>query len=338
MDRFLPAVLAPWLLPEAVVARCSWNLVSSLSAITLAALGAVTTSGCQGFNDLQDLELARAEARYVPTELGATLGLALMDAREYGAQSAEAQAAWINGETPTADGCASVGIVDGMAIDDLSGAVRFDFPQCEGRSGSVIVQQDLDFEMPTYEGEYPEGEYPEGEWPPEGEGEFPPGTEADFADALDPTAIEDGSVAITYAGYSNGMLRTSGAMSMTETGDVGTLDANLRIGALDYEGDLDVSGEWTEMADGLATRLSLAGDFTSVTGVEWTVVANNVVFQPGCMDGLGGDVTLIHDNPHGRVTVQAVFDATCDGCATLYVDGEEQATQCFGDGTTIGGF
>lgn len=318
------------------MARCSWNFVSSLSAITVAGLGLVTTglTGCQGFNDLQDLEMARAEARYVPTEIGATLGVALMDAREYGAISAEAQASWINGEQPQADGCADVGIVDGMSADDLTGAVRFDFPQCEGRSGSVIVSQELDFEVPDYT-DLPEGEMPEGEVP---EGEFPPGTEADFEDALDPTAIEDGSVAITYAGYKNGLLRSAGVMAMTEDGDVGTLDADLRIGALDYEGDIDVTGEWTEMADGLATRLNLSGTFNSVTGVDWTVVANNVVFQPGCMDGLGGDITLVHDNPHGRVTVQAVFDATCDGCATLYVDGEEQATSCFGDGQNIGGF
>ena len=318
------------------MARCSWNSVSSLSAITVATLGLATSglSGCQGFNDLQDLELARAEARYVPTELGATLGLALMDAREYGAVSAEAQAAWIAGEPMTQDGCASVGIVDGMTSTDLSGSVRFEFPGCEGRSGSVLVDQDLDFEVPDYT-DLPEGELPGGELP---EGEFPPGTEADVAGALDPTAIEDGSVAISYIGYSNGLLRTAGSMRMTEDGDVGTLDADLRIAALDYEGDLAVSGQWTEMADGLATRLTVAGQFASVTGVEWTVVANNVVFQPGCMDGLGGDVTLVHDSRAGRVTVKAVFDATCDGCADLYVDGQKQATSCFGDGTTIGGF
>jgi len=316
------------------VACCSWNTVSSFSAFTLAALGIATSglTGCQGFADLQDLELARAEARYVPTELGATLGLALMDAREYGAVSAEAQAAWINGEPMTSDGCADVGIVDAMASDDLTGAVRFDFLDCEARSGAVIVSQELDFEMP----ELPDGsngDAPDGEEP-----ELPDGTEADITGALDPTASEDGSVGLTYANYTNGLLRTNGTMLMTEDGDEGTLDADVTLGALDYEGDIDVSGDWVEMADGLATRLNVAGEFISVTGVEWTVVANNVVFQPGCMDGLGGSLTLVHDNPHGRVTVEAQFDATCDGCATLLVNGEEQATSCFGDGTNIGGF
>lgn len=316
------------------MARSSWNFVSSLSAVSLVALGALTggLSGCQGFTDLQDLELARAEARYVPTELGATLGVALMDAREYSAVSAEAQAAWINGEPMNEDGCANVGIVDGMSSTDLTGAVRFDFPNCDGRSGSVIVSQELDLDMGDI------GDLPEGDLPPGEEPDLPDGTEADVADALDPTAIEDGSVGITYAGYTNGLLRTSGAMLMTEEGDAGTLDADLRLAALDYEGDIDVSGDWIEMADGLATRLNVTGAFVSVTGVEWTVMANNVVFQPGCMDGLGGSLTLVHDNPHGRVTVEALFDATCDGCATLLVNGEEQATSCFGDGTNIGGF
>ncbi len=316
------------------MARCSWNLISSLSAASLAALGLASSglAGCQGFNDLQDLELARAEARYVPTELGATLGVALMDARQYGDVSAEAQAAWINGEPMTEDGCANVGIVDGMSISDMRGAVRFDFPNCDGRSGSVIVSQEFDVALPDL-GDGAGGELPEGEEP-----ELPPGTEADVTDAFDPTAVEDGSVAITYAGYRNGLLRTAGTLSMTEEGDVGTLDADLRLAALDYEGDIDVTGDWTEMADGLATRLDVTGDFVSVTGVEWTVIANNVVFQPGCMDGLGGNLTLVHDNPLGRVTVEAIFDATCDGCATILINGEEQASSCFGDGTNIGGF
>jgi energy-coupling factor transporter ATP-binding protein EcfA2 len=307
--------------------KTDFDVVGSAGAALLAALGLALGSGCQGFLDIQDLELARGEANYASTEVGAVFAVAMAEAENFGQLAIDAHVAADLGAPITHEGCANVVIDDAVGADG-SGVVRYDLSPCPTSSGSVVVAQRFEFTPPdsTSGGDGSAGDPPE----------VPPGTEADYTvgGAIDEA---DASMDVVYGGYSNGLLHATGSVSLTEVGGEGDVAAAVRIGALDYEGRLNVTGEWSDVSDGLAARMSFAGTFESATGVDWTVVADNVVFQPGCMDSLGGELLMIFDNPAGRVTVETVFDDVCDGCATLYVDGEEIAESCFGDGTTIGG-
>ena len=300
---------------------------SSFSALVFSAAVLSGLSGCEGFSQLQDLELARGEARFVSTELGATLGVAMADGREYSAASAEAQIAWTDGAPMTQDGCAAVSVVDALGTDG-TGAVRYDFGACSGRQGAVVVAQEV----------VREGGAPTGSQGGQGASgpEMPPGSEADSG-LLQDLEASSASFQVIYSGYENGALRISGHLDMSEDGDVGTVEAQVTLGALDYIGEVDAAGTWVETADALGTRTSVSGTFVSATGVEWSLVADNVVFQPGCLDGVGGQLSLIHDSPVGRVTAITTFDEVCDGCANLEVDGEDYGRTCFGDGSMIGG-
>lgn len=306
----------------------SFDVVGSAGAALLAALGLATVTGCQGFTDIQDLELARGEATYASTEVGAVFAVAMAEAESFGKASVEAQVAYSMGSPITEAGCATV-MVDDSADPDGRGIVSYDMSPCPSASGSVIVAQQ--FELTPPDG-LPDGGGDQSTAPPD----VPPGTEADYNVGV-AIGQADASMDVIYGGYSNGLLRATGSLSMTEEGGQGLLDAMVTVGALDYEGRLDVTGEWSEVSDGLAAQMSFAGNFESATGVQWTVVADNVVFEPGCMDGMGGELLMVFDNPAGRVTVETVFDDVCDGCADLYVDGEKMGESCFGDGATLGG-
>jgi hypothetical protein len=308
----------------------SFDVVGSAGAALLAALGLATASGCQGFSDLQDLELARGEAGYASTEVGAVFAVAMAEAENFAQASVDAQIAYSLGSPITQEGCATVA-VDDAADPDGRGIVRYDLSPCPSAKGSVIVAQEFQLTPPD---DLPGGGGGGGQstdLP-----EVPPGTEADYNAGV-AIAEADASIDVIYAGYSNGLVRATGSLSLTEEAGAGLLDAMVTVGALDYEGHLDVTGEWADVSDGLAARMSFDGSFESATGVEWTVVADNVVFEPGCMDGLGGELLMVFDNPAGRVTLETVFDDVCDGCADLYVDGEKMGESCFGDGMTLGG-
>jgi|GEM_PF-2100280 len=305
----------------------SFDVVGTAGATLLAALGLAMTSGCQGFTDLQDLELARGEATYAATEVGATFAVALSEAQRFTQASIDAQVAWNLGSPVTQEGCATVDVHDGVGAEGI-GRVRYDMSPCPSASGSVVVDQEFIFTPPEGTGG--------GEGFPGDPPDLPPGTEADYTIG-DSLADADSAVQVLYAGYDKGLLRAAGTLSMSERQGAGLLAAQVTVGALDYEGTLDVDGDWSHVTEGLAARMSFAGTFESATGVGWTIVADNVVFQDGCMDSLGGELLMVFDNPAGRVTVETVFDDICDGCADLYVDGVQMGESCFGDGTTIGG-
>ena len=282
-----------------------------MRAFTTASLFIATTTlvGCQQFSDLQDLELARGEAEWLPAELAATFGLALSEGQNYSERTTEhlvdAEAGW----EPSPTDCGSVVVADALGADGR-GVVQYAYGGCEAQAGVVTVSQEISLTIPE---------------------NVPP---QDLSDEL---LIADTSVTIEYSGYENGLLESSGEMTLTEEGDVGGLSIGMEVGALDYRGALEVDGDWSEMADGLASRTSVVGGFQSATGVTWTVVADNLLFS-GCMEPTGGELQMIFDNGLGRVRVDATFDSVCDGCAQLSIDGEPKGETCFGDGQTIGGF
>ncbi len=305
----------------------SFDTVGSAGAAILATLGCAFTTGCDGFYDYQDLEIARGEASYVSTELGATFAFALAEAQRFTDASIEAQVAYEMGNPVEYEGCATVQVANAVGFDG-NGTVAYDLSGCPTSSGAVTVAQQFDLGPPPEGGG--SGGYG-GEAPPD----VPPGTEASVqGDAI---ATADASAQVIFAGYNAGNIGVVGHMAYEQADGGGTIESGVTVSALDYQGRLAMEGEYDVVSDGLATRMSFDGDFESSTGLDWTVVADNVVYQPGCMDALGGELLMIFDNPAGRVTVETVFDDVCDGCAALYVDGEQVAESCFGDGTTIGG-
>lgn len=308
----------------------SFDTVGSTGAAILAALGCALTTGCDGFYDYQDLEIARGEATYVSTELGATFAFALAEAQRFTDASVEAQVAYEMGSPLEYEGCATVQVADAVGLDG-NGTVAYDLSGCPTSSGAVTVAQQFDLALPPGGGGSDGSGGYGGEVPPD----VPPGTEASVQGNAIATA--DASAQVVFAGYHAGNIGVLGHMAYGHADDGGTIESGVTVTALDYRGRLDMEGEYDTINDGLATRMSFDGAFESSTGLDWTVVADNVVYQPGCMDALGGELLMIFDNPAGRVTVETVFDDTCDGCAALYVDGEQVAESCFGDGTTIGG-
>ena len=307
----------------------NYDTVGTAGAAVLAALGLLASSGCQGFYDLQDLELARAEATFVPTEIGGTFAFAFGEAVRFSEVALEAQVAESLGAPLTEDGCLGIDVFDAVATTqaDGSGEVRYDLTQCPDESGGVLVAQTFDLSPP----ELPDGgeEFP-GDVP-----DVPPGTEANYTS--DAIATADARSQVVFDRYEFGMVGATGSLSVDTSLDGGALESNVLVSALDYRGRVAVAGDWTPVSDGLAARLNITGTFDSVADNTWTVVADQIVFEPGCMDGLGGELTAYFENGAGRVTVKAVFDAVCDGCSDLYVNDEFTGRSCFGDGATIGG-
>ncbi len=140
---------------------------------------------------------------------------------------------------------------------------------------------------------------------------------------------------VSYVGYREGSLEMTGGMTFgggvagQGTGG-GTLSTSVAVSALDYSGALNAEGTWSsgQAADD-SRMLSFVGQFTSATGLQWTVIADNVEMVPDCGDAVGGQLTAIYENDLGSVEVTALFDDVCDGCASLVVNGVEQGQTCF---------
>ncbi len=308
----------------------NYDTVGTAGAFLLAALGFLTGTGCQGFYDLQDLELARGEASFIPTEIGGTFAFAFSEAARFSEVALDAQVAQSMGAPLTEDGCLGINVLDAVATTqtDESGEVHYDLSRCPDESGGVLVAQHFELlppEMPPGGGEGYPGDIPD----------VPPGTEANYT--TDAIATADSSHHVVFDRYAFGMVGATGSLAMETSLDGGTLESNVLVSALDYRGRVTLAGDWAPVADGLAARLDVTGTFDSVADNTWTVVADKVVFEPGCMDGLGGELAAYYENSAGRVTVKAVFDDVCDGCSDLYVNDEFAGRSCFGDGATIGG-
>ncbi len=301
--------------------------------------------GC-GADATFELEMARSEAQYLPIEVGATTALGIFKAAQFAELSASIQAdgttAGISFDPP----CVGVDLTDPMGGADLLGTVSYDFNGCSSSAGALAVSQavllpdaseldglgdDVSRDLPEgWDGELPEGW--DGEIPEDWEGELPEGSELEGL-LLEGTSV---AMAVDFNSFSEGVLGMNGTVATQGGLEGGALDADLSVSALDYGGDLDVSGSWGLGIDVDETVISFAGKFVSSTELEWDVRAENIVLDMTCGDARGGELTATFTNDAGRVELRAVFSAECDGCATVYVNGDLQGDTCF-DGSAFYG-
>jgi len=292
-------------------------------------------------NEAKDLEMARGEARYVPVELIGTLALGVMRASDYGTYSSVVHQSYSAGDPITSDGCASVALVDGMGPDG-EGTVFYDFQPCADRGGQVQVTQRVNSDLLDEErdDDFPQDgwEDSDGDGIPDG---LPPGSDDVDLDGLTPDELNNllggsADIEVAYQDYREGLLSMDGSLSMSGamTGEEmleGPLAADLAVEAWNYGGEAKIEGSWKFAPGGEARRLSFTGDFVSATGLPWTVMANNVELSPGCVDATAGEISGVFSNGLGEVTVTARFDSVCDGCASIFIDGEAAGRVCLPD-------
>jgi hypothetical protein len=321
---------------KAMPAQFKTALTPSLLALT-AARGLATT-GCSTIDQAKDLEMARGEARYVPVELIGTLALGVMRASDYGTYSSVVHQSYSSGDPITSYGCASVALVDGMGQDG-EGTVFYDFQPCPERSGQVQVTQRVTSDLLDEERDenFPgDGwEDTDGDGIPDG---LPPGSDDVDLDGLTPEELSDllggsADIEVAYQGYQEGLLSMDGSLSMSASVDGtssvgGPLAAELAVEAWNYGGVADIEGSWKFGMAEDSRRLSFTGEFESATGLPWTVMANNVELSAGCLDATAGEITAVFGNGLGEVTVTARFDTVCDGCASIFIDGEAAGRVC----------
>jgi len=307
-------------LPASVESLCA--VLASTGALG----GALLFAGCA---PVMDLETARAEAQYMPVEIAATLALGVSRAQDYGAHSAAVHASYGNGVPVTSDGCIGIALTDDLAIDGI-GELVYDFSHCDSQAGLVQVNETITYSLPDgasaddYADENGNG------IPDEYENGAPDGSGA----TADITATAN--INVTYNGYREGLLTMSGGMALAggvlEAEGGGDLATDMTVSSLDYATSVTASGTWvTSPMDPEAQLLSFAGSFTSATGLQRDIVAENIATSPGCNDAMGGQLTARYSGAAGDVEVIALFDDVCDGCATLVIDGVSQGQACFPD-------
>jgi hypothetical protein len=308
------------------------------SLLALSAALGLALSGCATIDEAKDLEMARGEGRYVPVELIGSLALGVMRAGDYGTYSSVVHQSYSAGDPITSDGCASVALVDGMGTDG-EGTVVYDFGPCSARDGRVQVTQRVNSDLLDEERDE---NFPQDGWEDtDGDGipdSLPPGSDDVDLDGLSPDELDSllggsADIEVSYSEYREGMLSMDGGLSMSGSLGAneevsGPLTADLAVEAWNYATDVQVDGSWKYGQGGETRRLSFTGQMQSATGLDWTVMANNVELSPGCMDATGGEITAVFANGMGEVTVTARFDSVCDGCASIFVDGEAAGRVC----------
>ena len=294
---------------------------------TLPLVLSLALAGCSA-ESVIDLESARNEARFVPAELVGTLGFAVSQAQNYGERAVVAQNALALGISPDEEDCSAVSVTDAI-LDDGLGSVLFDFNRCPDRAGRVHVDQEADLSALPDGWEQWDGEGWDGDLPDGWDGDLP--NDGSQASIDPPAAADESSFSVNFAGYSVSIVDVRGAVAVTGDTQGGEVGAHVGISALDYNALASVSGEWSTMANEPGRWVSFGGRFNSMTGVDWTVVGDNLGFLNGgeCLDAVGGTVTAIFENEAGRTTVVATFDDVCDGCANVEVDGQDQGEACF---------
>lgn len=303
--------------------------IETFSAMTLCAAATGCISLFAGCSPMIDLETARAEAQYMPVEVAATLALGISRAQDYGAHSVAVHSSYSNGTPITHDGCIGIALTDDLAIDGV-GELVYDFGSCGSQSGLVQVNQTITYSLP-------DGQTAD-DFADENNNGIPDEFENGGMDGsgVDTEVTPTTNLNVTYNGYKEGLLKMSGGMAMAggvlEADGGGDLAAAMTVSALDYSTTVTADGTWASSpANPDAQLLSFAGSFTSATGLEWTIVAENVEMAPGCNDAMGGQLTARYSGSAGDVEVIAVFDDVCDGCAHLIIDGVSQGQACFPD-------
>tara|TARA_B100000029_G_scaffold291910_1_gene285476 strand:+ start:161 stop:1231 length:1071 start_codon:yes stop_codon:yes gene_type:complete len=329
--------------------------------------GAADEAGCEGVGALVDIETARAEARYVPIEVVAVMGLGLGMAFQYGSQTGEVLAAQLQGQSVPQGDCYSIDVVNPVDLEG-NGAVAFDFAQCESRGGSVTVHQgkttlpeipalpgsegrDDGIEIPT------DGSIPEG-LPEDLEG-LQDLTEEELQELVD--SILEGSasaaVGVVYDDYNESLLNIEGGITLSSTVALneltpgaggseetlggaaglplsltkGTLETDIATSVFDYAGTAVLAGPFSVDPDTMQSTINLDGTFTSTTGLEWEIIINDLVIGGDCLGAVSGNINAIYDGPSGRVDVVATANGACDGCIQMEVDGVEQPDLCLPD-------
>jgi hypothetical protein len=308
-------------------------------ALPLALFALSLPLGCSA-DAVIDLENARNEARFVPAEVVGTLGFAVAQARNYGERAVVAQNALSVGNSPDEEGCSAVSVTDNV-LDDGIGAVLFDFNACPGRTGQVLVDQESTLpQLPAGWEEWDQDDWDQwdGELPDGWDGPNTPGGDGERQASFDlPSVADENSYTVRFVDYSVSIVEVKGAVDVSEGVSGGEIGAHIGVSALDYNAVVSVAGRWTPMTNEPGEWVSFGGRFNSMTGVEWTVVADNLGFLDGdCQDAVGGTLTAIFENEAGRTTVTATFDDVCDGCAHVAIDGIDQGQACFSASELIG--
>lgn len=303
----------------------------SLGAVALCLVAAASVflfSGCESVNELVDLEMATNEAGYVPLEVAATLALGVTRAQDFGAYSSVVHHSYSVDQPITDDGCIDIQMIESIGADGY-GSLRYDFARCNGQGGAVQVEQTVTSVAAGEES-----------WDDvvNGADVDLDGQPDDLRDLLETRA----DVQVSYSGYREGALEMTGGMTfgggvVGQGTEGGAMATDVAVSALDYCGALAAEGSWSAgQHDDEARMLSFVGDFTSATGLTWTVIADNVEMVPDCGDAMGGQLTAIFENDLGSVEVTALFDDVCDGCANLVVDGVQQGKTCFASTSWLG--
>jgi len=328
--------------------------------------GAAEDAGCEGMGALVDIETARAEARYVPIEVVAVMGLGLGMAFQYGSQTGEVLAAQLQGQSVPQGDCYAIDVLNPVDLEG-NGAVAFDFSQCEGKGGAVTVHQGKTTlpEIPALPGsegredgtEIPlDGSIPEG-LPEDLEG-LQELSEEELQELVD--SILEGSasaaVGVVYDDYNESLLNIEGGITLSSTVQLneltpgagategalsatglplsltqGTLQTDIATSVFDYAGTALLEGPFSVDPETMQSTINLDGTFTSTTGLEWEIIINDLVIGGTCLGALSGNINAIYDGPSGRVDVVATANGTCDGCIQIQVDGMDQPDLCLPD-------
>ena len=127
--RFLPVLLILVLVGGGILFSQSHSLKASADG-----------AGCGNFEDLIEMESAYNEARYLPIQVIAVMGVGLGLGFQYSAMTGDVLAADLNETAYQSPDC-SVASVDEKVTPTGSGEVKFDLNNCESQSGLVTISQ-----------------------------------------------------------------------------------------------------------------------------------------------------------------------------------------------------
>ena len=127
--RFLPVLLILVLVGGGILFSQSHNLKASADG-----------AGCGNFEDLIEMESAYNEARYLPIQVIAVMGVGLGLGFQYSAMTGDVLAADLNETAYQSPDCSVASVVEKVTPTG-SGEVKFDLNNCESQSGLVTISQ-----------------------------------------------------------------------------------------------------------------------------------------------------------------------------------------------------
>lgn len=274
-------------------------LIARPNALTGEAGGA----GCEGTTQAADFELARSEARYLVMEVGVALALSVAQTDRFVGLGEPLLASAAAGQSPPTN-CYSTQVV---STTPSTPKVKIDFSNCPGETGTL--------EMGLASG-LPAGVDP---------ATLPPEVAAAAAPDVPAGAVRYDMV--MTGTKTSGVLLEGGFQLTTGTGAAEALDLDINFAFLDYSGDLDVDGS-IDASSGV-DAVTMAGTFVSSGGLTWNIEASNLGVVEGCRGLKSGRMVGTYEGGElGKVQVVATFDGSCDGCATIQIDGADAPKIC----------